>query len=477
MSDAETWGTRAKIVVTLGPATDRPDVVEALIRAGADVMRLNFSHGTHDEHAQRIEWVRAASERLDRPVAILQDLQGPKIRTGPLAGDTPVRLLEGAELTLTTQPVAGSAARLALTGPAAPSRLAAGDRLLLSDGRLALRVLGTTDTEIRTRVERGGLLGESQGVNLPGVPIDAPSLAEKDEADLEFGLARGVDWVALSFVRRPEDLERARALIEARGRATPLIAKIERPEAVERLGEVLAASDGVMVARGDLGVEMGPERVPALQHRIVEAARTRGMPSIVATQMLETMIEQPLPTRAEASDVANAVWDGADALMLSGETAVGRDPVAAVETMARIMAAAEETSRGGAGQLRGSFLDQEPLDEARAITQAASDLAERVGARAIVALTQTGRTAQLLSLARPRVPILACAPDEGVARQLALWWGVLAVPCQPSEDAEALGQRLLERRLALAGDRVVVVGAMPMSEGAHANFVKIHRLQ
>jgi pyruvate kinase len=482
MAGAAEAGQRAKIVATLGPATDRPELVEALLLAGADVLRLNFSHGTADDHVRRIGWVRAAAARLGRAAALLQDLQGPKVRTGRLVGGRPVRLVEGAEVTITTEPVAGTADRLGTDYPGLPSDVRPGDRLLLADGRIVLRALATGSTEVRCRVERGGPLGERQGISLPGVPIALPALTAKDEADLELGLAHGVDYVALSFVRRAEDLERARAFMRARGGAAPLIAKIETAEAVDRLDEVLAASDGVMIARGDLGVQVGPERVPGLQKLIVRGAKARGHPAIVATQMLETMIEQPEPTRAEASDVANAVWDGADALMLSGETAVGKHPAAAVEAMARIVAAAEETARrvGAAVGPTARPTGGAATARARAISHAARVLAEELPARAIVGLTRTGRTAQLLSAERPPVPIFAFTPDERVRRRLALWWGVVPVGCEVADQVEAMVERIarrsVEASLAAPGDLLVVVGAMPLRAGVHTNFVKLHRV-
>lgn len=474
-------GQRAKIVATLGPATDRPETIEALIRAGVDVVRLNFSHGTQGEHARRINWVRAAAERTGRAVAILQDLQGPKIRIGQLDGGS-VRLAEGAELTITTEPIMGSGERLSTTYPALPADVRPGDRLFLVDGRITLRVLAVTPTEVRSRVERGGLLGERQGINAPGVAISAPAVTAKDEDDIEFGLAQGIDYVALSFVRQAADIGRARDFIRSRGHNVPVIAKIEKAEAVEHLDEVLAASDGVMVARGDLGVEVGPERVPALQKLIVHRANARGIPAIVATQMLETMIEQPMPTRAEASDVANAVWDRADALMLSGETAVGKYPIAAVEAMTRIIAAAEEAE----GQIdrapprAGQPRERASLDYAEAISEAARTLADDMQVRAIVGLTRTGRSAQLLSMHRPRVPIVALTPDEGIRRRLALWWGVLPIRAEVAEHTEAMiaqmERQLLRDGLAGPGDMVLVVGAMPLQVGVHTNFVKVHRL-
>ncbi len=314
---------RAKIVATLGPATDAEGKLEALLLAGVDVVRLNFSHGTAAEHAARIARVRTAAERLGRSVGIMQDLQGPKIRTGRLVGGGPVELRKGAELRITTRPVEGTAACVSTTYQALPRDCRPGDTVLLNDGRIRLTVVESGGDEVRARVGDGGLLGEHKGINLPGVAVSAPALTDKDKADLEFGLAHGVDFVALSFVREAADLHLARSFMEERGRVVPLISKLEKPQAVERLDAIVAASDGVMVARGDLGVELPPEEVPLAQKRIVRAARERGLPVVVATQMLESMITSPVPTRAEVSDVATAVFEGADAIMLSAESASG----------------------------------------------------------------------------------------------------------------------------------------------------------
>ncbi|MBI4493642.1 MAG: pyruvate kinase [Chloroflexi bacterium] len=465
---------RAKIVATLGPATDSAERIEALLRAGVDVVRVNFSHGTHDDHGRRIALVRALARELDRPVAVLQDLQGPKIRTGALAGGGPLALVPGQELTITTQPVAGDATRVSTSYQPLPGEVRPGDPILLDDGRLRLRVLAAGGTEVRTQVEVGGVLGEHKGINLPGVPISAPALTEKDQDDLAFGLAQQVDYVALSFVRRAQDMHDARRWLAQRDAAVPLIAKLETAAAIDDLGAIVAASDGVMVARGDLGVELGPELVPILQKRIIRAANRRGIPALTATQMLESMTASPTPTRAEAADVANAVWDGTDALMLSGETAVGHYPVEVVATMARIALAAE------AAQLPVGPRDLPRVSLAHALSRAARSLAEDLDVPAIVAFTRTGRTAHLLSQDRPRAPILALTPDEQVYRRLALWWGVRPLACALAPHTEALVQQMeqevLRRGLAQRGQSVVVVGAMPLEKGVHTNFVKVHTI-
>ena len=464
---------RAKIVATLGPATDGEDMLAALLRAGVDVVRLNFSHGTQDEHAERIRRVRAYAEQIDRPVAIMLDLQGPKIRTGKLKGGTPVELKRGAELRITTRPIEGTAERVSTTYANLPLDCRPGDTVLIDDGRMQLVVLDTTPDEVVLQVVDGGMLKEHKGINLPGVAVSAPALTDKDKDDLRFGLEQGVDLVALSFVREATDLHLARAFMSHVGRAVPLIAKLEKPQAIERLDGILAASDGVMVARGDLGVELPTEDVPPLQKRIIRKANRRGIPVITATQMLESMIEEPTPTRAEASDVANAIWDGTDAVMLSGETAVGAHPIQVVETMDRIVSRAERT------EVRDE--EDEPyvrVSHAHAISRAARSLAENLKVRAIAAFTRSGRTAELLSRDRPRAPIYAFTPNDDVYRRLALWWGVQPVHAQLPPSSEALIQQmeatLVARQAVVPGDLIVVVGSLPFRQGIHTNFVKLH---
>ncbi len=329
---------RTKIVATLGPATDTPEALRALIGAGMDVARLNLSHSTHAEHARRVAMVRAEAAQAGRSVGILMDLQGPKIRTGSLVGDQPVELRAGQRITITTAPVEGTAERVSTTYEALPHDVQPGDRVLVSDGLIELRVLEASGAEVACEVVYGGTLRAHQGINLPGVQVSASSLTPKDAEDLRFGLCQGVDYVALSFVRQPSDVVSLKDLIASLGANTPVISKQEKPEALDHLDGILAVSDGVMVARGDLGVEMPPERVPAAQKSIIRAANRAAIPVITATQMLESMITSPQPTRAEVSDVANAILDGSDAVMLSGETAIGRYPLRAVEFMARIAA-------------------------------------------------------------------------------------------------------------------------------------------
>lgn len=473
---------RTKIVCTIGPATNSQEQLEQLMRAGMNVARLNFSHGTQDEHAIVIERIRAISVHLGCPIAILQDLQGPKIRTGPLQGGQPVKLVDGATFTITTRPVEGNAQLVSTTYQQLPQDVKAGDRILLDDGLMELRVLDRNETKVCCVVVHGGLLKEHKGINLPGVAVSALALTEKDRDDLKFGIKHGVDYVALSFVRRPEDVLEAKELIrqlqaekgDKHSVPTPLIAKLEKPEAVARLDDILEVVDGVMVARGDLGVEMPLEKVPLIQKRIIDRCNDLGLPVITATQMLESMIANPRPTRAEVSDVANAILDGTDAIMLSAETATGAYPIEAVQVMVRIAVETEASNRT-ANQPQCKRLSQ-----AHAVSHAARALTEEASVQSIVVFTRSGVSAHLISKDRPRTPILAYTPSEGVYRQLALWWGVWPHCIEmrgTTEDLIALVERrLLEDKLARPGEHVVIMGGMPVASRARTNFVKLHRV-
>ena len=463
-----------KIVATLGPATSTPELVEALLEAGVSVFRLNFSHGTHAEHLGHIQRVRAAAERLHRPAAVLQDLQGPRIRVGTLAGGGPVLLQKGAALVLTARQVVGTAQEVSVSYEGLPRDVGPGQRVLLDDGRLEVRVEEVRGPDLLTRVVKGGPLGERKGVNVPGAHLRLPPFTEKDREDLAFGLRHGVDFVALSFVRRPTDAEPVRQVLAEHGAQAPVIAKLERPEALGALEEVLAAFDGVMVARGDLGVELPPEEVPVWQKRIIRLANRLGKPVITATQMLESMVSSPLPTRAELSDVANAVLDGTDAVMLSAETSVGQYPVETVQLMRRIVARAQGF------QERREEHDLRGLSQAHAVSYAACLLARSLDVRAVAVFTTTGRTAHYVSQDRPPVPIFALTPDPRVERQLCLWWGVLPVlPPFPRQTDEAIAQAerlLLQRGCLQLGDRVVLVGSAPIIARGRTNFLLVHRL-
>lgn len=471
---------RAKIVATMGPSSSDPGTILQLVEHGVDVARLNFSHGRQEDHAAALGHIRAASRRLVKAVAVLQDLQGPKIRTGPLrAGQAGVQVETGAEIVITTEgEVLGDASLVSTTYPHLAEDVRPGDRLLLDDGLLELRVLETDGVRVRAEVVEGGLLGEHKGINLPGVALRVEALSEKDASDLHFGLAHGVDYVALSFVRSAADVHACRREMERAGRVVPVIAKIEKAEALESLDSVVEAADGLMVARGDLGVEIQPERVPGLQKEIVRKANAAGKPVIIATQMLESMMEHPRPTRAEASDVANAVWDGADAVMLSDETAVGRYPLLAVEMMDRIVRQAEETPSAA----RAPRLDPPPPPAAftDVVAAAACRSALQAGAVAVACFTLGGTTARLLSRQRPHVPIVAFSPDQSIRRRLALLWGVLPKVMEPVRNPDIMCQlvsdRLLEEKLARPGETVVLVYGSPLGVSGHTNSIRLHQV-
>ncbi len=477
---------RTKIVCTIGPATNSEEQIERLMRAGMNVARLNFSHGTQQDHAFVIERVRTISARLGCSIAILQDLQGPKIRTGALQGGQPVRLVNGAKVTITARDVPGSAEKVSTTYKALPSDVKVGDRILLDDGLLELHVLSFNETDVVCEVVHGGLLKEHKGINLPGVAVSAPALTEKDRDDLKFGVMHGVDFVALSFVRRPEDVREAKQLIrqhqlELGGKKTaaplvpiPLIAKLEKPEAIAHLDGILEVVDGVMVARGDLGVEMAPEKVPLIQKRIIARCNDLGLPVITATQMLESMITNPSPTRAETSDVANSILDGTDAVMLSAETATGAYPIEAVQMMVRI---ALETE---AGNKTAHQPQCKRLTQAHAVSHAARALSEEASVQAIVVFTRSGNSAHLISKDRPRTPILAYTPSERVYHQLALLWGVwpyyIALLGTTEELVVVVDQRLRDDKLVQRGEHVVIMGGLPIASRARTNFVKLHHV-
>ncbi len=484
-----------KIVCTIGPASRSEACLERLIQAGMNVARLNFSHGTHEEHAEVITRIRALSTKLAQPVAILQDLQGPKIRTGSLRDHLPVLLQAGAPFTLTTQPIIGDTIRVATTYQNLPRDVKPGDHILLADGLLELVVHTTNDTDVICQVIHGGPLGEHKGINLPGVTVSAPALTQKDSDDLRFGIAQGVDYVAVSFVRQAADIQTARDIIEDISRSSstkaptpgkrvgvpdgppppPIIAKLEKPEAIEHLDSILEAADGVMVARGDLGVELSPEKVPLIQKRIIARANEQGIPVITATQMLESMVTQPRPTRAEASDVANAILDGTDAIMLSEETANGQYPVEAVEMMVRI---AQETEPACAQVTHGTRHSRPTL--AHAVSSAAHLLAREANVAAIVVFTRSGKTGQLVSKERPHIPIIAYTPSEHIYRQLSLWWGITPRKITLAESTEALiaevSRKLQQEGLVQTGEKVVIVGGMPLAIQAKTNFIKLHQI-
>ncbi|MDO8678993.1 MAG: pyruvate kinase [Acidobacteriota bacterium] len=465
-----------KIIATVGPASSEPAVLDALIAAGVDIIRLNFSHGTQSDHAGRFHQVREAAKRADRHVAILQDLSGPKIRTGRLEGGTPIPLRAGDALVITVGDEVGRAGRVSTTYAELATKVSKGDHLLLGDGKIELVVESASATEIHTRVLDGGDLGEHKGINAPHVPLQS-GLTDKDRSDLAFGLALGVDLVAVSFVQTAEDITRVRALIVDSGSPkVAIVAKLERPEAIDHLDAIIEASDAVMVARGDLGLEIPLERVPRVQKEILRKARARGVPAIVATQVLESMRLEPRPTRAEASDAAGAVDGGADAIMLSGETATGLYPVRSVEVLDAIIRDAESMAPPWIDR-RSSL---EKVNHMRALSEAAVMLADRAEAHAIVAVTREGKTAKRLSAIRPHAPILAATDRAEVARRLSLWRGVVPMVCDLSGDIETVITRVVEsaaqRSAAPENATLVFVNTSADLDKGGANFVRIRRV-
>jgi pyruvate kinase len=467
-------GRRAKIICTIGPACNTEPALRELMRLGMDVARLNFSHGTHSEHARNIAHLRRAAKREHRTVCILQDLQGPKIRTGRLTGHETVELQTGARVTITPRDVAGTASLISTTFQGLAQEVSAGSRILLSDGLIELRVIQVRGNEVECAVVNGGLLAEHQGINLPGAALSIPALTAKDRDDLEFGLKHGVDMVALSFVRSGADLRSVKQIIAARGRDVPVIAKLEKPQALKQLEQIFEASDGVMVARGDLGVEMPAEKVPVIQKYVIRRAADWRKPVIIATQMLESMIENPRPTRAEASDVANAVFDGTDAVMLSAETASGHHPREAVAMMARIVMEAESNMAEFTLPRRRQ---QRRLSVAEAICESIAHAAEDLHMSAIAVFTESGNTALLISKYRPQTEIYAFCRTLPVCNRMNLLWGVKPVVRDQALTAEemlyAAEQELLRRGRVKSGDVLGVVAGTQMASGS-TNFMRLH---
>ena len=473
---------RAKIVATIGPASQDEQTIQQLMSAGMNVARINFSHGNYEDHAQSIERLRRASQQLDHPITILQDLQGPKIRTGELA-EGEVELVAGQPLTLTTETIPGDARRVSVDYLDLTKSVQVGGQILLNDGNLELQVTSVGNESVETEVILGGTLKPHKGVNLPGANLHIQAFTEKDQSDLAFGLKQGVDAIALSFVRSPKDVSRLRQAIanQAPDQSNiPIIAKLERPEALDNLHEIIHAADGVMVARGDLGVEMLPERVPIEQKRIIQMANRHAKLVITATQMLESMIHNPRPTRAEASDVANAIFDGSDAVMLSGETAVGRYPIKSVEMMSSIICQAEAhmPEWGHADIQLSSDL---PHDNAIFITRAANEMARDKDVAAIAVFTQSGRTARLMSKARPGVPIIAFTPVECTYRQMGMIWGVTPHLVPHSETVEEMlahvEAALITETSIHPGQEVVLIAGFPIGTRGPANFALLHTIR
>ncbi|HEX7020986.1 MAG TPA: pyruvate kinase [Gemmatimonadaceae bacterium] len=462
-----------KIIATLGPASDSNGMLADLVSAGVDVFRLNFSHGTQEGHAQVFRRAREAARGAKRHVAIMQDLAGPKIRTGPLAGGQPITLVEGAELRIEAGDGAGDSRRLFTTYAPLIAAARPGDRLLLDDGRVELQVRSADPSGLCVQVVNGGQLGERKGIAAPGVPLPSSALTEKDVVDLRFGLELGVDLVALSFVQTAEDIRRAREVVRESGRQVGIIAKIERPTALDRLDEILQEADGIMVARGDLGLELPFERVPTVQKVLVRRSRERGLPVIVATQVFESMRTEPRPTRAEVSDAANAVEEGADAIMLAGETAAGLFPVRAVATLDAVLREAERTLPDETTV--EPAVDPTRAGHGRALCDAAVTLARSGQADAIVAVTRQGKTARLLSALRPKAPIYAATESPSVAERLALQWGVVPMVCAVGSE-DAIERALVDCGAVQARSVVVFVNVSPDLAQPHANFVTLRRL-
>jgi pyruvate kinase len=468
-------GRRAKIICTIGPASNSEAAMRDLLRLGMDVARLNFSHGSHEEHANNIARLRRAAERERRTVCVLQDLQGPKIRTGQLEGHKPVQLKTGSVVTITTKNVLGTATRISTTFPDLAREVTAGTQILLSDGLIELRVRSSRGKDVVCDVIHGGMLGEHKGINLPGIALSIPALTEKDRKDLEFGLKHGIDAVALSFVRTAADVRMAQQIISSHGGEIPVIAKLEKPQAIDHLEEILEAADAVMVARGDLGVEVAPEKVPAIQKHVIRRAAAWRRPVITATQMLESMIENPRPTRAETSDVANAIFDGSDAVMLSAETASGQYPRESVAIMARIIVEAECNLRDFTQPRRRR--EPRQLSVAEAICEAIAHAAEDLPMGAISIFTETGNTARMISKHRPKAPIYAFTHIVPVVNRLNLYWGVHPVRCRQPHSVEqmvTMAEQALVRRGVIEPGNVLGVVAGTRQASGSTNFMRLH---
>lgn len=465
---------RTKIVVTIGPASCGPEMIQRLARAGMDVARLNFSHGSHQEHIQRIQNIRAAARVLGRPITIIQDLQGPKIRIGTLPGDQMVLKPDQVLILVPQAKFTGQLATVPVDYPGLAADVRPGMRILVDDGMIRLEVIEVSGEAVQCRVVDGGLLRSRKGVNVPDAPLRLPSLTEKDLADLDVGIRHGVDYVALSFVRSPEDIRHLKSVLRQKGCSIPVIAKIEKPQALERLEEVAEEADALMVARGDLGVELAPERVPLAQKRIIRLCNQLGKPVITATQMLESMVSNPVPTRAEASDVANAIIDGTDAVMLSAETSVGAYPVEAVEFIHRLAVEVEAHTQ---------FTSYPPAERTptHAIAEATGIIDSVVRPACIVVFTISGFTAKLVAAERSKTPVLALTTDPRVYHALNLVWGIRPVLVDRTvasfEDLVSVAEVVVkDARVAGPGDTILVLGGIPAGKPRGTNFIKVHML-
>ena len=467
---------RAKIVATLGPSCSTEALFRELVRAGLDVARLNFSHGTHEQKSELIRMVRKVAREEGKPICILGDLQGPKIRTGKLTDHKPVLLKQGERITITPREVPGTAELVGTTFKTLAENLEPGSRILLSDGLIELRVHALRGADVECEIVNGGMLGENKGINLPGIPVRVPSLTEKDEVDLEFAIGEGVDVIAVSFVRTAEDVRHVKLRIAALGADTWVIAKLEKPQAIEHLESILEVADGVMVARGDLGVEVPPEKVPAIQKHVIRRAAEYRKPVITATQMLESMIDNPRPTRAEASDVANAIYDGTDAVMLSGETAAGKYPVNAVAMMANIVSETEsqirsdpQPARQRSGRIR--------LSIAETICESMAHAAQDLDLAAIAIFTETGASARLLSKYRPEPPIYALSSAPEVIHRCMMLWGVLPILCDKYDNTDKLvdmAEQILEAAGHVRARQTMGIVAGTRTKSGATNFMRLH---
>ena len=465
---------RAKIVCTLGPAVESIEKITELIDAGMNMARLNLSHGSHDEHQKRLDLVRAAAKKANKAVAILVDLQGPKIRLGKFSSG-PHELSRGDTFTITTDDIAGTKDKVSTTYKGLPGDCKAGDAIMIDDGKVSVQVVQVKGNDVITKVIQPGMVSNNKGINLPGVAVSLPALSEKDIADLRWGLKAGVDFIALSFVRNAADIKDIHKIMDEVGVKVPVIAKIEKPQAVENLQEIVDAFDGIMVARGDLGVELPIEDVPMVQKRCITMARESAKPVIVATQMLDSMISNSQPTRAEATDCANAVLDGADALMLSGETSVGDFPIDSVKIMARIIERTEDVALDQIPPLKHS-----PATKAGAITKAATEVGLTVGAKYLVAFTQSGDSARRMSRLRSPIPMLALTPEIGTYNRLALSWGVesllTATVNHTDEMVMQVDTILIESKRVKIGDLVLIVAGSPPGIPGSINAMRVHKI-
>jgi pyruvate kinase len=468
---------RAKIVATLGPASSSEEVFRELVRAGLDVARLNFSHGTHAQKAELIRMVRKVAREENKPICILADLQGPKIRTGKLKDHKPVMLVAGERLTITPHEIEGTAKKVGTTFTTLAENLEPGSRILLSDGLIELAVERIVGEDVVCIIINGGMLGENKGINLPGIPVKVPSLTEKDEEDLVFAVGQNVDTIAVSFVRTADDVRHVKGRLDALKSDAWIIAKLEKPQAIEHLDSILEVADGIMVARGDLGVEVPPEKVPAIQKHIIRRAAEYRKPVITATQMLESMIDNPRPTRAEASDVANAIYDGSDAVMLSAESAAGKYPVQSVAMMAKIVTETEHQIRIAERLPQFARIRPDRLSVAETICESMAHAAQDLDIGAIAIFTETGATARLLSKYRPEPPIFALSPHESVVNRSMLLWGTYPILCDRFRDTDKLvrsAEIVLQKRGAIRERQVVGIVAGTRTRSGATNFMRLH---